>query len=220
MANLEKLVEELSALTVLEAAELSKLLEDEVGRQRRRSGRRRRRWRCRRCRAARSEGRVHRHAGRRWRQEDQRHQGGARDHRPRPQGSQGPGRGAPKAVKEGVPKADAEKLKSQDRGRRRQGRAQVKTVTGRDRLLIWGRSCRASFPKRTSVPIWAGPASISGPLRRMGRTAGGPRVPRKQRVLSTALEPIEDARWPRPSIRANGFVVSSATSSRWRRCRT
>ena len=31
MANLEKLVEELSALTVLEAAELSKLLEDKWG---------------------------------------------------------------------------------------------------------------------------------------------------------------------------------------------
>ena len=33
--------------------------------------------------------------------------------------------GAPKAVKEGVPKADAEKLKSQARSRGRQGRAQV-----------------------------------------------------------------------------------------------
>ena len=31
MANLEKLVEELSALTVLEAAELSKLLEEKWG---------------------------------------------------------------------------------------------------------------------------------------------------------------------------------------------
>ena len=29
----------------------------------------------------------------------------------------------------------------------------------------------------------------SGPLRRMGRTAGGPGAPRKQRVFSTALEP-------------------------------
>ncbi len=69
MANLEKLVEELSTLTVLEAAQLSKLLEEK--------------WgvsaaapvavaaaRCRGCRTGRSEGRVHRHADRGWRQED------------------------------------------------------------------------------------------------------------------------------------------------------
>src|SRR5438876_903709 len=63
----------------------------EVGRQRRRSGRRRGR-RCRGRRTGRSEGRVQRHSCRRRRQEDQRHQGGARDHRSRPQGGQGPGR--------------------------------------------------------------------------------------------------------------------------------
>ena len=43
MANLEKIVDELSSLTILEAAELAKLLEDQVGRfgRRRRRGRRR-----------------------------------------------------------------------------------------------------------------------------------------------------------------------------------
>ena len=38
MADLTKLVDELSALTVLEAAELSKLLEEKWGRLRRRTG--------------------------------------------------------------------------------------------------------------------------------------------------------------------------------------
>ena len=46
MTDLNKLVDDLSALSVLQAAELSKLLEDQVGRFRRRAG-----CRCRSCRA-------------------------------------------------------------------------------------------------------------------------------------------------------------------------
>ena len=80
MAKLDKIVDDLSTLTVLEAAELSKLLEEKwgvsaaapvavaaAGRRRRRSGRSRRR-----------ANRVHRRADRRRRQEDQRDQGSPR----------------------------------------------------------------------------------------------------------------------------------------------
>ena len=94
MADLAKLVDELSSLTVMEAAELSKMLEEK--------------WGvsaaapvavaaapllARRCRAGRRADGIHRHPDRRWRQEDQRDQGGPHHHRPRPEGSQGPGRG-------------------------------------------------------------------------------------------------------------------------------
>src|SRR5579862_9980573 len=80
---------------------------------RRRSGRCnrgscRRRW----CRSRRArEGRVQRRADGLRRQEDPGDQGRARADRTRPQRGQGPGRGAPKAVKEGVNKAEAEDIK-------------------------------------------------------------------------------------------------------------
>ena len=45
------------------------------------------------------------------REQDRRHQGSPRDHRPGPEGGQGPRRGRPKAVKEGVSKAEAEEIK-------------------------------------------------------------------------------------------------------------
>jgi large subunit ribosomal protein L7/L12 len=60
-----------------------------------------------RCRA----GRVRRRPRGRRRQEDQRHQGGARPHQPRPEGGQGLVEAAPKAVLEKVDKAAAEKAK-------------------------------------------------------------------------------------------------------------
>ena len=82
-----------------------------MGRQRRRSGRRRRRW-CRGCRSGRSEGRVHRHAA----------AAGDKKINVIKAVREITGLGlkeakdlveaAPKAVKEGVPKADAEKLKA------------------------------------------------------------------------------------------------------------
>ena len=73
MADLTKLVDELSSLTVLEAAELSKLLEEKwgvsaaapVAAAAAAGG-------CRRCRAGRGADRVHRHPGQGRRQEDQR----------------------------------------------------------------------------------------------------------------------------------------------------
>ena len=63
----------------------------------------------------RGEDGVHRHPPRGRRQQDRRHQGSARNHRPRPQGSQGPGRGAPKPVKEGVSKRRPRKSKRSSR---------------------------------------------------------------------------------------------------------
>ena len=94
MADLANLVEELSKLTVLEAAELSKLLEEKWG-----------------VSAAapvavaavggpaapaapvEETDRVHGHPGEGRREEDQRHQGNPHDHRAWPEGSQGSGRG-------------------------------------------------------------------------------------------------------------------------------
>ena len=62
--------------------------------------------------------RVHAHADRDRRQQGAGHQGGARADRPGPEGSQGPGRRAPKPVKEAMAKADAEagKKKLEDAG--------------------------------------------------------------------------------------------------------
>ena len=93
MADLNKLVEELSSLTVIEAAELSKKLEEKWGVSAAApvavaaagggggAGR-----------GGGGEDRVHGRPGRGWRQEDQRHQRSARDHRPRPERGQGSGR--------------------------------------------------------------------------------------------------------------------------------
>src|SRR6202012_3941067 len=90
MADLQKIVDDLSSLTVLEAAELAKLLEEKWG-----------------VSAAAAvavagpaggggsggrEDRVPRRAGCRRRQEDRGHQGSPRHHRPRLEGSQGPRR--------------------------------------------------------------------------------------------------------------------------------
>ena len=60
--------------------------------------------------ASRKDG-VHRHPRGSRREEDRRHQGSLRDHRPRPQGGQGPGRGAPEAVEEGVNKDEVAKIR-------------------------------------------------------------------------------------------------------------
>ena len=98
MANLQQIVEDLSALTVLEASELSKMLEEKWGVSAAApvamaavagaaaAGR-----------GGRGADRVQRHPGRDRREEDQRDQGGARDHRARPEGGQGPGRGRAQA---------------------------------------------------------------------------------------------------------------------------
>ena len=105
----EQVVDFLSNLSVIDIAALTKELEDKWGVKAApvavAAARRPAAARC--GSGGRADG-VHRHPHRRRRQQDRRHQGGPRGHRPRPQGGQGPGRGAPKAVKEGVTKADAE----------------------------------------------------------------------------------------------------------------
>ena len=113
MADLQKIVDDLSALTVLEAAELAKLLEEK--------------WGVSAAAAVAVAGPAAAAAGpaaeeqtefdvdphrRRW-QEDQRHQGSPRHHRPGPGEAKALVEGAPKAVKEGVNKDEAEKIKKQ-----------------------------------------------------------------------------------------------------------
>ena len=92
---LQKLVDDLSKLTVIEAARAVEDARGEVGRLGRGAGRRRRPPaaappRPRRPPSRPSSTSILRGRGR---QEDQRDQGSPRDHRPRPQGGQGPGRG-------------------------------------------------------------------------------------------------------------------------------
>src|SRR5262249_52403279 len=104
MSKIEQLVEDLSGLTVLEAAELAKLLEDKWGVSAAapvaavpgagaggggRGGRASGGGCCSCC----GKDRVHGRPGRGRRQEDQCHQGSPRDHRTWPKGSKGPRRG-------------------------------------------------------------------------------------------------------------------------------
>ena len=56
--------------------------------------------------------RVHGHPQGSRREEDPGHQGGARDHRPGPEGSEGPGRRRAEAVKAGVSKDEAATIKA------------------------------------------------------------------------------------------------------------
>ena len=161
-------VEQLSKLTVVEAVSSAKALEEKWGVKAALRWRccRRRRWRrCRR--AGRGEGRVHRHARPPRRQEDQRHQGGARDHRPRPQGGQGPGRRRPKAVKDGVPRPMPRSSRRSSRPRAPRS-SSSRTFTGRAGLF-GGRHGLLLQAERVHVnPV---SASTSGPLQWMGRAA-------------------------------------------------
>ena len=68
--------------------------------------------RARRGRGRRGADGVHGDADRDRPEQDPGHQGRPRAHRPRPQGGQGPGRRVPKAVKEGVAREEAEKIKA------------------------------------------------------------------------------------------------------------
>jgi len=82
-------------------------------------GRFRRCRRCRRCPLAAGEAaaaveeqtRIRRHPDRRRRQEDPGHQGSARDHAARPTEAKSLVEAAPKAIKEGVSKTEAEEIK-------------------------------------------------------------------------------------------------------------
>ena len=176
MANLEKLVEELSTLTVLEAAQLSKLLEEKWG-----------------VSAAAPVAVA---------------------------AAPGAAAGAPAAEAKDeftvvLTAAGDKKINVIKAVREITGLGPASAEAGPPPSFG-----RGPFSKRTSLPIWAGPfrqvALCNGWDKRLWRavsseTAAG---------VFSALEPIEDAGWPRPSIRANGSVVSSVTSSRWRRCRT
>ena len=171
MADLQKLVDELSSLTVLEAAELSKLLEEKWGVSAaapvaagRRAGCRRRR--C--CRAGRGADGVHRHPGQGRRQEDQRHQGDPHHHRPWAEGSQGSGRG-----------------RAEDReGRREQGRGREDQEDARGCRAPLSRSSKTLHWTTPRRPVSAGPdaglglgragiRAIPARVRRFGERFGG-----------------------------------------------
>ena len=108
----EQVVDYLSNLPVIQIAEPHQDPRGQVGRQGCSGCRRCGGGCCRGCgRSGRREDRVHGRARRRWRQQDQRHQGRPRDHRSWPQRSEGPGRRRPKTLKEGVAKAEAEDMK-------------------------------------------------------------------------------------------------------------
>ena len=64
-------------------------------------------------RGRRRQDRVRRHPRGLRRQQDPRHQGRPRSHRPGPEGSQGPGRSRPQGRQDGISKEDAEKLKKE-----------------------------------------------------------------------------------------------------------
>ena len=174
MADLSKLVDELSSLTVLEAAELAKMLEEKWGVSAAAavavaagSGR----WRC--CRSGRGADRVHGHARRRWRQEDRGHQGSPRDHRPRPQGSQGP------------------------RRRRAEGR-QGSRHQGRGREAQ-GTSSRRPAPRSSSSKT---PRAASGARSSREQAASRPRTqsPGRSylgglRVVRAPVDPVTASRW-------------------------
>ena len=125
MADLQKIVDDLSSLTVLEAAELAKLLEEKWGvsaaaavavARLRAAGapllRPKRRPNSRSC------------CGRR-RQEDRGHQGSPRHHRPGPQGSQGPRRRRAEGRQGRRQQGRSREDQGPAREGRRQGRAQV-----------------------------------------------------------------------------------------------
>ena len=109
----QQVVEYIKGISVLELSQLVKTLESELGVSAAAAmpmgmpmgGRRRRRG------AGRREDRVHGHAHRNRRQQDQRDQGRPRSHQPGSEGSEGSRRGAPKAIKEGVPKDEAAAIK-------------------------------------------------------------------------------------------------------------
>src|SRR3954464_10389334 len=129
MADLQKIVDDLSSLTVLEAAELAKLLEEKWGvsaaaavavagpggwGRGRRSGRR--------------EDRVHGRSCRRRRQEDRGHQGSPRHHRPGPEGSKGPRRGRAEACQGRREQGRSREAQGPAREGWREGRAQVSSA--------------------------------------------------------------------------------------------
>ena len=209
MADLAKIVDELSSLTVLEAAELAKLLEEKWGvsaaaavavaparpaapplppSRRRPSSRR---------------------PGRGRRQEDRRHQGSPRHHRPRPEGGQGPGRGRAEA---------RQGRRLQGRGREDQGAAREGRRQGRAEVSVGHASaCRrhprarpedlgpdeapsARRPVRSSDEAIAAQASSFGPSRRFGRGTSLIDCPAAMRVGRLTRRPAPAAADARSAV--------------------
>ena len=186
MADLQKLVDELSSLTVLEAAELSKLLEEKWGVSAAApvaaaaaapaaAGRRR---------PGRGADRVHRHPGQGRRQEDQRHQGGPHHHRARPEGGQGSGRGRAEAG---------------------EGRRRTRTRPPRSRRC----SRMRAPPSRSSSTIdrsITGRAALAAPRARPGSGCGWESVDsRPHPVVGGRLAASPGGRgrsWPQTSVEA------------------
>src|SRR6266567_3411460 len=107
MADLQKIVDDLSSLTVLEAAELAKLLEEKWGV------------------SAAAAVAVLGRSGRRRRKEDRGHQGSPRHHRPGPEGSKGPRRGRAEACQGRREQGRSREAQGPAREGWREGRAQV-----------------------------------------------------------------------------------------------
>jgi len=117
MADLAQLEEQIVSLSLLEAAALVKKLEERLGVSAAAAapvaaaggaGAAALRWSRRR--------RVPGHPQGCRRQQDQHHQGGARSHLPRPQGSKDLVDGAPKAIKENATKDEAEAIRKKFEG--------------------------------------------------------------------------------------------------------
>ena len=113
MADINAIADQIQGLTLLEASQLVKLLEEKLGVSaaaaapvdgRRRRGRGGRSGRGR-------EDRVHRGPDGGRRQQDQRHQGGSRSHQPGLKEAKDLVDGAPKPVKEGISKDEAEAIR-------------------------------------------------------------------------------------------------------------
>ena len=112
--NQQQVIDYIKGISVMELSQLVKALESELGvsaaaampmampvwRRRRRGGG-----------AGRREDRVHRHADRSRRRQDQRHQGRPRSHQPRLKEAKDLVESAPKPIKEGVTKDEAEAIK-------------------------------------------------------------------------------------------------------------
>ena len=130
MADLNAIVDQLSTLTVMEAADLVKKLEEKWGVSAAAAPvmMAARRRRC--CGPGRGEDGVHGRPDRGRREQDQRHQGSPRHHRPRPEGGEGPRRGRPQGSEGGHPEDRGRRAQEEARGRRRQGRGEVARSSG------------------------------------------------------------------------------------------
>ena len=184
MADIQQLEDQIVSLTLLEASELVKKLEERLGVSAAAASR------CggscgRRCSSGsggRREDRVHRHPQGCRREQDQHHQGCARSHRPWLEGSQGPGRRRSQAL-EGEHFEGRRGSHRQEVRRRRDCRNQVRALR------------RATYrfqglqPKR----LWAESSAVTG-RHRQGFGSGGAVLARHLHSCMCLLYPY---RWAR-----------------------